>query len=622
MITNIVPLRRFPRSFESFTYKVPEEYQATLEVGQLVQIPFRNSQEFGIVLSLDKNETKDTLKPIHHIVCDVPLVSAEYIEFLRKISHIYGISLGALAETFLPQFGARTSKNLFLSPLPSPPSSSELPLYKKYFSSQDHKQTLSDSIEGQTLIFVPEKQCLKVILDMLPPDLQSETVLWHGDLKTKEKRNTWFQIRNNEKKIIIGTRSAISLPLVHLKTLIVDYEHHSEYKNSDQAPRFDLKDITPYIRAYTGAREIHMSYTPSVTSYYFLHKGGYQNKNIEETLSFETIKKDHLPRIVDMDKEKKGGNYSPLSEEMKIALKESTEDIFLLVNRKGAARILICKDCRYEENCSQCGLPLVYHEKEKLLKCHYCKTQKPFPLVCPKCHSTELEQKGMGTESIEKNVREMVGNKKNIIRIDSEENSPPKISSSLPKIIIGTEKAIETVEWEKTGLISIIDFDRQVTFPEYKTSENVWQLIQEIQHARRPDSVFYIQTYNPQHLICRSLREPHRWYRTELNTRKTVGYPPYTFLVRYFGGNMNASASPQEAAAVSLCIEKILTKETKKGTLTGPIELQPKYFKGKFWYGIIIKLDSQEWYTPLDEINQCIPSHWKIDPNPKYLLQP
>lgn len=622
MITNIVPLRRFPRSFESFTYKVEEEWQKTLRVGQLVQIPFRNSQEFGVVLSINETESQEKLKSLHSIISEEEIVSAGYLEFLKTISHLYGISMGALGETFLPKFGTRTAKKFSLSPLPHPLPSNTLPLYKKYGSKEEHQKTLLESLQGQTMIFVPEKHYLKVVYEFLPKELQEKTVLWHSDLKTKEKRTIWLQVRNNEKQIIIGTRSAIALPFVHIQTLIVDYEHHGEYKNSDQAPRFDLKDITPLICQYSGAQEIHMSYTPSVTSYYFLHKGGYQNTSAEETLQFIELTKNKLPRIVDMDKEKKGGNYSPLSEEIKIALEKSPENIFLLVNRIGAARIVFCKDCHHEEKCSDCGLPFVFHEKEKILKCHYCKTQKPLSLQCSNCHNTSIEFKGIGTESIEKNVREIVGKRKNIIRIDGEQQSVEIPKSDMPTIVIGTEKAIESIEWKKTHLIAIVDFDRQATFPEYKTSENVWQLIQEIQHARREDSTFLIQTYNPKHLICRSLREPDRFYRTELSTRKTLLYPPYIFLVRYFGGNLEANRGLKEAEEVREKIEDILTKNSKTGTLTGPIELQPKYFKGKFWYGIIIKLEAQNRFLILSEMNSIIPSHWKIDPNPKYLLQP
>ncbi len=622
MIANIIPLRRLPRSLEAFSYQVPEKIQETVKVGQLVLIPFRNSQEFGIVLSLDNTLNGEKLKCIQEILNQEPIVAESYLHFCKKISLLYGISMSALFQMAFPDIGIRTVKKIELLPIPDPKTSPGLPWYKKYNSPDEHKNVLIQAVKGQTLFFVPEKQYLQPVFDLLPSEMQEQTVLWHGDLKTKEKREKWFQIRNNEKKIIVGTRSAAFLPLCHLETLVVDYEHHREHKNGDQAPRFSLKDITPLLCEAVGSREIHMSYSPSVSSYFFIHKNGYGNSKSEKILDFLALEKNKKTEIIDMNNEKKAGNTSLLCEKIEALIHTSPHDVFLLVNRKGAATGVVCPDCKHEEKCFQCGLFLMYHEREKILKCHYCNIQKYLPTVCPECRSAAWKFTGTGTESIEKRIREIAPSHKQVIRIDSEESLPMEAKIQKPKIVIGTEKAIESVKWEKTDMVAVIDFDRQITFPEYKTSEQVWQLIAEIQYCRKPDSHFLIQTRDPKQLILRSLSEPDRFYRTELNTRQKLSYPPYVYLVRYIGGGLNAQTSWKEAQKVAESIQSILTKGQKKGTVTGPIELQPKYFKGKFWYGIIVKLEYKNWQQDVCDINMIIPAHWKIDPNPENLLQP
>lgn len=622
MIANIIPLRRLPRSLEAFSYQVPETFRETLTVGQLVSIPFRNSQEFGIVLSMDKTMGGEKLKYVETIVHSEPIVAESYLQFCKKISLLYGISLSAILQMAFPDIGTRTAKKISLLPLPQKKDLSSLPIYNKYNSPEEHKNFLISAVQGQTIFFVPEKQYLQSLFDLLPFELQEQTVLWHGDLKTKEKREIWFQIRNNEKKIIVGTRSAAFLPLCHVETIVVDYEHHIEHKNGDQAPRFSLKDITPLIAQAVGAQEIHMSYSPSVSSYFFLHKNGYSNSKKEQLLDFSSLVKNGKIEIVDMNNEKKAGNSSPVCEKIEHLIQDSLHDIFLLINRKGSATGVICPDCKYEEKCSQCGLFLMYHEREKFLKCHYCNAQKYLPPVCPKCRSASWKFTGTGTESIEKRIREISPKQKQIIRIDSEESGTVPEETKTPKIIIGTEKAIESVKWEKTHTVAVIDFDRQIIYPEYKTSEHVWQLLTEIQYCRQPGTEFLIQTRDPKHLILRSLSEPDRFYRTELNTRQKLGYPPYTFLIRYVHCALNAQAGWDEATKVAKTIETVLTKGQKKGTVTGPIELHPKYFKGKFWYGIIVKLEYKNWQQDVIDINMIIPAHWKIDPNPENLLQP
>lgn len=626
MLANIVLLRRLPKAFDTFTYLVPTELESQILVGQLVQIPFRNSQTIGIVFSLEdagKKTLNKKIKPVSQILFPDPFLPESFLLFLQKVGKIYGVALSTLFENALPDMTVRTLKQLKAPLIPTKDVVETLPLYKKYTSSEEHKEMILDSLHGQTLILLPEKQYLKTLFDFLPTSLQKQTVMWHGDLKATEKRKVWCEIRNKEKNIILSTRSGVLLPLCQLDTIIVDYEQHREHKNAEQAPRFQVKDMTPLICEYSGAREIYMSYSPSIESYYSLYKGGYQNENGEETLHFGKLPEEQLPRIMNMKDERKGGNNSPLCEELERNIVEASGDIFLFINRKGAGSVLICKDCRYEEKCTQCDLPFVHHAEKKLLICHYCKVQKPVPLSCVKCGSVVLEFKGVGTESVEKRVRELLKNsKKNVVRIEGEEEVNLQNENVGPKVIIGTEKAFEYVKWNTTSLVAMLDLDRQLSLPEFKASECAWDLIQEIQYFRSLQSQFFIQTLDTKQLLIKSLREPDRFYRTNLNTRQSLGYPPYRFLVRYFYGDVNADIALREAKKVCFDLEQFLTKEQKKATITGPIELQPKYSRGRFWYGIIIKLEKKNWYEGLCEINSLIPAGWKIDPNPNTLLHP
>lgn len=627
MLASLILLRRLPKAFDTFTYLVPPELCETLQVGQLVQIPFRNSQTLGIIFSLEQTDTieKTKIKPISQIIFPQPFLSPEYLVFLKKVSQLYGVALSTLCENALPSLTTRTTAQLSVAPLPTRSHQRQLPLYKKYSNTLQHQQCIVESIHGQTIIFVPEKQYLQTVFDFLPKEMQKQTVFWHGELKTTEQRKIWTAIRNKEKNIILSTRSGAFLPLMQLDTLIVDYEHHKEHKNADQAPRFHIKDITPLIRQYSGATEIHMSYCPSMESYYGLYKGGYANTNAEETLQFTSIDKKFLPRIKDMRDERKAGNLSPLCEEVENLVQNSPGDIFLFINRKGAGSVMICKDCRYEEKCPTCALPFVYHADQKILSCHYCKIQKPVPLSCKQCGSVVLEFKGVGTESVEKRVKELLkGSQKQILRIEGEQevdkNELP--NTPVPKVIIGTEKAFEYIDPTKTSCIVMLDLDRQVSLPEFKASEYAWDLIQELQYIRAPQSQYIIQTWDTKQLLIKSLSEPDRFYRTNLSSRQGLHYPPYGFLVRYFYGAEEAQNSLYEAKKIKYAMEVLLTKYEKQAILTDPIEMQPKYFRGRWWYGIIMKTEAKDWQEIVLDLHSHIPDGWKIDLNPNTLLHP
>lgn len=626
MIANIIPLRRFPSSLDFFSYSVPHELESLVKVGQLVTIPFRNSNTFGIIFSFENDETISDPKKIKSLVeiCfDEPCFSQNYLLYLEHFAKMYGVSLPSLFEQVFPTITPRTLKQLSFSPIHLSINKPKLPIYKKYSDETEHIETILGSIKGQTVVFVPEKQYIEKLFSEFPKEVQEQTVCWHGELKTTEKRKIWSQVRNKEKNIILTTRSGVFLPLIHVDTIIVDYEHHKEHKNADQAPRFALKDVTELLRQYTGATEIHTSSVPSVEAYYSLHKNGYDVSSTPTGNLFEAKILKNIT-LINMKDERKGGNYSPLGERLEQLIAETNENIFLCINRKGLSTVLLCSSCHYEEKCPQCELPFVFHGETKKLVCHYCKIEKPAPMQCSKCHqSGSWDFKGIGTETIEKRVRELVGlQPKNIFRIEGDDENVKNIDFSVPCIIIGTEKAIESVDFKRTKILALLDFDRQVALPEFKASESAWSLIQEIQYMRDASSTFFIQTFDPKQLVLKSLSEPDRFYRTNLNARQAVGYPPYKYVVRYYFGALTEAAAFSEVNRVIVALQAYLTQTQKNATLSDQIEMQPKYFRGKFWYGIIVKLDKDTWKTDLYELNPYFPRGWKIDPNPQTLLHP
>ena len=143
--------------------------------------------------------------------------------------------------------------------------------------------------------------------------------------------------------------------------------------------------------------------------------------------------------------------------------------------------------------------------------------------------------------------------------------------------------ALPFVRWDKTELIVLLGLDQQLSIPEYRASENVWQLIREIQHRsnNQDKSKIIIQTFHPDHLVFKGLNEPDRFYRTELNSRKKLGYPPYRYLVRYFYGDINQERAKKESEKFYASLKEQLTAGKIDAILTYPIEMQPRYYRGR-----------------------------------------
>lgn len=666
MLSKVIPIQRLPRGLDIFDYSVPTELKKQIKIGQLVKIPFRKSEIFGLVFECDLFEQIDTnpqipnktnrtqilfskknkdapknLKQIISIVNKIPFVDKNYLNFIQTMSLLYGVSIGTIAKMGLLPLQKRKLQGIKLiesnqknnkgSKTKDLRLTDEKTFFTYYKNKEQHKKALTQNINktGQTLILVPEVHLIDEVRQLLPIEMQKRSVVWYGNVSEKRKFTRWLQIKNKERNIIIGTRTASLLPFSNLKKIIIDYEHKENHKHWDQAPRFHAKDTAKLLSKIHESQVHLMSYSPSCESYFHIHKGNYTptKKSLEISSLSKTPNTPHtknktIPTVINMKDERRGGNYEILADEVEDAILKSKKDIFIFINRLGYATSLVCKDCGFTEQCGNCKLPLIYHQKNKTLHCHYCHTQKTTSLACPKCQSILVQFRGAGTEAVEEQIQQLGQKlKHDIIRLDSERKEDLPYSKK-PRIIIGTQMAFRHIRWEKTELIIFLSIDNQLQIPEYLAQEGVWHLIRETNFRRDKLSKFFIQTLNHQHLIFRSLSEPDRFYRTDLNARKSLAYPPYAYLVRYFYGNRDIRIVRKETQRVYDDILKQLTKSKKSINMSHPIEMHPRYYRNKFWYTILVKLDKNSWQEDLIEINRLIPRTWKIDPNPISVLSP
>jgi primosomal protein N' len=135
-------------------------------------------------------------------------------------------------------------------------------------------------------------------------------------------------------------------------------------------------------------------------------------------------------------------------------------------------------------------------------------------------------------------------------------------------------------------------------------------------------SIAYIQSYQTDHILFRSLQEPERLYRSDLRARQAVHMPPYTKLVRLSTGKPTLFAAETEGTRVYQMIERILTEHHISGIVSNPFTPSPTFYRGQHWISILIKLSPESWQTDIKTLLAHIPSQWKIDISPQSLLAP
>ncbi len=629
MIANVIPLKRLPRRLGVFSYDIPKEAEAHIAVGQLVQIPFRRTSMFGIVSSIDTvtpHTQTSPLKTLEAIIHTVPLFSPEDIATAITWSSWYHLSPATLLTMMAPPRQKRKLRDLTLPPLPPiPQKTSGTPQYTYYKNQTEHHSALHAAIRGKTLIIVPEIHHCKDIASLLSAAEKERILFWHSDMSPKEQFATWFAWRNTSEPILIGTRSALLLPTAHVDTIIIDREHDEQHKQWDQAPRFYAHDLVTHLSKTYGCTLHLMSFSPSIESYYKLYEREYAMTGSDLTRQerlFSDISS--AVRCIDMQEERRAGRYTVFSDTAKDALRDARGDIFLCVQRRGFSTAVGCNSCGHVETCPTCTLPLIFHEEERVLRCHYCHYQKPMVTVCTNCHAQSVELRGTGTEFIESGVRKFFDPTAavHIYRIDGDLGEPKFQDEKTRRIIVGTEMAFRFIRWEKTEYVLFVDIDKQLQRPEYRATENVWHMIQEVLYNKQPTAHCDIQTFSPTHLVFKSFKEPDRLYRTELQSRHILKYPPYAHLIRLFFGHPEERAAEEEAARLYTLLTERLTENKTSAILHPPIAMHPRYFRQQFWHMMILRCSLTTWQRELPDILTHVPDTWKVDPHPLSLLSP
>ncbi|HSR88948.1 MAG TPA: primosomal protein N' [Candidatus Udaeobacter sp.] len=632
MIIQVIPARRMPLSLPVLDYLVSEENENKIKIGQLIKIPFRNKEEFGVIFKIknDESPAKLKLKNIKEIALAEPILSEQQLNFLQDVSQFYHVSLGFLLKTNLLPLQIRKLKKITDISKPQKTvskinqSKPQIFIHKNEAEKKDFILEKLEEEKSQHLILVPELSGIKKTMDFLPENVLSKTIIITSELNTKELFAAWLQIWTGEKNIIVGTRAALFLPWFDLKNIILTDEGNSNYKSWDMAPRLHTRDAALFLSKHHNAALSILSHTPAIESYYFAKNKVYDTDN---DLKIKPLNK--TTEIIDMKSEKRGGNYSLVSiDTMEELKKTKTGDIVFFLNRRGSASYVGCQDCGNVLKCPNCKLALTYHQDKKTLVCHYCNFSENLPTICQKCQGVNISTLGAGTQLAEELIKKItakLSDPRPVIRIDSDENELEKLNidtdtgSGAGKIIICTQLAWPYLNWEKIELFVFLDADTALFIPEYKTIENFWQQIRDAQYKLSSETKLLIQTKHPEHLVFASLYAPDNFYTQQLSERRAFGYPPFKYILKLLAGNQKSNVVEKEAREVLTKLQT-LTKGNSGIKILGPLETSPYYHNGQYWQVILAKIGYENYKKSTKLLLAQVPESWKIDPNPNSLL--
>lgn len=464
---------------------------------------------------------------------------------------------------------------------------------------------IDDTIKaGKNILFLaPEIALASQLTKRLAKKFGTEDVaIWHSSISDGERYDVWQKLYKNEIKILAGARSAVFAPLKNIGLIIIDEEHESAYKQTTPAPRYDARVVARKLAEFHNCPLLLGSATPDISTYYRAVNTG----NLFELKKRYNDAKVPPVLVINMQEYGRAAYKSVISKPMQIEIKETLEQgkqVILLINRRGFSTYTQCQACGHVIECPNCAIPMIWHAKDQMLKCHYCNHVERFPDICPECGSDAFKNSGTGTQKIEQYIKDLFP-ENNVERIDSDilvrKGEHIRLLEKFQRgdidILVGTQMIAKGLDNPNVTLVGVISADASFNLPDFRASERGFQLLTQVAgRAGRGEFAGKVlfQTYNPDFYALESAKSQNygEFYETEIAAREEFDYPPFSQIIRLILSSQNgfrAEKSAQEIAMrLCLMVEKFGISERLE--VLGPSPCVIERLNSQYRFQILIK---------------------------------
>jgi primosomal protein N' (replication factor Y) len=411
------------------------------------------------------------------------------------------------------------------------------------------------------IVLVPEIGLTPMLLRAARSRFGATVSVLHSELSAGERHDQWWRIREGDARVVVGARSAVFAPLPDLGLVVVDEEHDGSYKQ-DESPRYHGRDVAVMRARLEGCPAVLGSATPSVESHANALRGKY-----ERLLLPRRVGPQGLPRVEIVDRRdvlRAGGDpiLSPALREALAARLARREQSLVLLNRRGYATSLLCRECGQEAMCPNCSVTLTLHHGGRSALCHYCGHEAKTPTSCPSCHGAYLRLTGFGTERVVEAIHAALPG----ARVDRLDRDRARRRGVLAQtlaafekgeidVLVGTQMIAKGHDFPSVTLVGVVDADVGLGIPDFRSAERTFQLLTQVAgRAGRGEAAgeVILQTYMPDHYALGHACEQDydSFFEREMEFRRTMGYPPVTALVNVIVRSRDGAKGAVEADAL------------------------------------------------------------------------
>lgn len=617
---------------QTFTYSWNDSENnsgETPETGKRAEVKFGNRKMTGFIVSVENEIPKECpvsaekIRSVLKIIDKEPLFTLEIYEFAAWISRYYICSIGEAIFSIIPSRAKReiscpgfsfeddiTAKNTnqlsdeqinAVNAVIKAGESGSVSYHYLYGPTGTGKTEVFLQCaewflnQGKGVIYlVPEIGLTPQVVKAVTARFGNTAAVLHSGLTPSQKLSEWRRIMHKEARIVIGARSAVFAPVPELGMIIIDEEHDGSYK-SGETPRYHARQAAMHRCTALGIPLLMGSATPSAEAWHLMQTGRLVRHSLTKRLAGGAMPKIH---IIDLSTIENSGCISDeLAEEIRKTV-ENRKQVILFLNRRGFTHFFRCNSCGYEIKCKNCSVPMTYHKAENRLRCHYCGWSIQPPSSCPQCSSLDVGYSGFGTEYIETETRVKFPDAR-ILRIDTDAlTKKGELQEKLDSfrngeydIMLGTQMVAKGLNFPNLQLVGVVLADTSLHMPDFRASERTFSLITQVAgRAGRyfPDGKVFVQTYNPykEPIKYACSGEIEAFYKYELETRKILGFPPFSRLARLVFRSAKQILAEKFASDSVEILKKICGKNTD---IIGPAECPILKISQNFRYQVILR---------------------------------
>jgi len=444
---------------------------------------------------------------------------------------------------------------------------------------------------GQVLVLVPEIGLTPMWLSRVTERL-GQVGVWHSALKPRLRHA--LRSRLAAVDTVVGTRSALFLPLLRLQLIVVDEEHDGSFKQHDGLP-FSARDMAVLLGQQLKIPVVLGSATPSMESWHQAHRGQYQLLNLPDRVGGGGVV---ATKVVDMR-----GSYTVLSPPLLEALartRDAGQQSILYLNRRGYAPALHCTACGAVPTCRDCASRLTLHRQRKELRCHLCGWKRWVPNRCDSCGEQALLPLGAGTERLCETLAEALPQLR-VARLDRDVVGSMEqhiaildaFEQGAVDCLVGTQMVVKGHHFPKVTLIGVVQADLGLNLPDVRAAERWWQqLTQVIGRAGRGSEAgqTLLQSYQPDHPWFGQLGDgfARSILQQEMAMRRSMAAPPFSRWVRV------VFSALRELRALEAANKMREATVTLAGVVvSGPIPCAIERINRRFRFELLLKDDSR-----------------------------